>query len=303
VTAEAVVVEPQPEAPELAPSQRRYSPEIRRQLAEAFEAAPNRKAFAKQAGIHEHTLRHWMASPHLTHPDEVANRAREFRLGDADQIEHLDADGTWRPYPNNAFRGLLTTPGFELGQLGEMLTAMREEPDMARFVSYESRLLAKGFRKLDGQVQRLGPDGWAPYVPFAKPLSEQGRLAPAEEVVVEKPVTRTQEVPVVKGKPGRKSKWSEEQRRELAEGYVAAADKREFAKQVGVLVSTLGTWARRPRATGPKPAKPEQTRLTPPARKAAAAPDLDTELAVLRQLLELPADARDRIVAYLTARR
>lgn len=194
------------------------------------------------------------------------------------RLERRAPDGTWQPYANNAFRQLLTTPGFELPALVEMLTDITREGPMETEQRLSDRLAAISRR----QMARLAP------------------TAPKEE-----PPMETHEVKngVGKHKPG--THYSAEARAQMVEGFREAADKREYAASLGVHLAMLYRWARTLGKPDARPAKPDRTGSNPakPAKtRAARTTSPDRELDVLRQLLELPADARERIVAYLTAR-
>lgn len=108
---------------------------------------------------------------------------------------------------------------------------------------------------------------------------------------------------------------------DIVRRFADADDKAAFAESLGLAAAMLHRWSREarsgkswagsPGSAAPLPVKPDSTRPAPvkPAapRTARAQPpavdrDFTTELDVLRQLLELPADARERIVAYLTSR-
>lgn len=157
----------------------------------------------------------------------------------------------------------------------------------------------------EGRLERLGPDGtWRPYANnsfrarLARPGLDLGELAglltdrwpgcrpaPAPEPEEEAPMQTAHEGSNGVTKRTRRL-YTQEEKADLAGRFQAAPDKKAFAAEVGVQVTMLYRWARG-RAVNANPA-------------TATAPD--RELDVLRQLLELPADARERIVAYLTSR-
>jgi transposase-like protein len=95
--------------------------------------------------------------------------------------------------------------------------------------------------------------------------------------------------------------YTDDEKTELVAQFQAADDKRAFAAKSGVSQASLYKWAAgkdRKRGKAPGAAAPKAK-----ARPARPPDDFARELDVLRQLVELPEDARDRIVAYLTARR
>lgn len=97
--------------------------------------------------------------------------------------------------------------------------------------------------------------------------------------------------------------YTAEYKAETLAKFEGADDKKVFAAEAGVPIATLYRWKLESGETVPKPPKPEKTRTARPrADGHLGEPSIDEELDALRRLLALPADARDRIVAYLTSR-
>ncbi len=193
------------------------------------------------------------------------------------RLERLGSDGKWEPYPNNGFRALLDREELPT-RLTELVGETPEEDAMETTTRFSDRLAQIAKRQMAAIVR------------------------PPEERTMEEVEPKNGVGATRNGKRLRK-KYTEEFKAETVEKFIAAASKNDFAKEVGIHVAMLQRWKHeaKPGATVPKPAKPgpklRAVRVTPPAD-----PEFDHELDVLRQLLALPADARGRIVAYLTAR-
>jgi hypothetical protein len=216
--------------------------------------------------------------PGINGTQEASGRAQEFRTVDG-QLQQLGDGHVWRPYvPFGRMRGALPKKEERVGQRRDQ--TWREEA--------RQRLEAKA-------VQRRA--------------EMEGRMIEQGQQAQEVPVEQTQETPAVGNgasesrspawnaapPPPTSPKYSDEFKRSATERFRATRNHREkgdLSAELGVPLSTLYLWHGRQAATPPPPPPPPSVDT-----------DFATELDVLARCLALPADARDRIVAYLTARR
>jgi hypothetical protein len=228
-------------------------------------------------------------------PTPASGRAHEFRTVDG-KLEQLGQDGLWHPY-------------VPFGQQRESVRAMKEAA-----VRGQERWREEARQRLEAKAAQ-------------RRTEQQSRAVEAQDQEV--PLKQTQEMPAVaveaepeaRGPGGRKGRnyreRGEEFMRDMAVRYRAAVDVEAFARAAGIPAPTLREWGRRylgPAPMGPhrrprrSPGGTESPPEAPPPRPPPPPPlppvdGFDAELDLLRRLLVLPPDARDRIVAYLTARR